>query len=143
MRVITITEKLDVPVEKAWMLFADLKNYPRYFKYVNRIYSKDEMNLHSEWYDFATFIVPVIVKHKVTVFEKEKQLGFDVDIPLTGYVKERMSFTENGGVTHIEATIEFHFGNKHFRLPIEEIFEKRMRESISGAIAKFKKEFKV
>ncbi len=143
MRVIKITEKLDVPVDKAWLLFADLKNYPRYFKYVNKIYSKEEMNLHSEWYDFATFIVPVIVKHKVTVFEKEKQLGFDVNIPLTGYVKERMSFKENGGVTYIEATIEFNLGHKSFNFPFEEIFEKRMRESISGAIAKFKKEFKV
>jgi uncharacterized membrane protein len=139
MKTIKIIEKLDLPVEKLWELFTDLDNYPKYFKYVKTIYKLEEMSLNSEWYDFATFIVPIVVKHKTTVFEKNKQLGFDVNLPFGGFVRERITFNENKGSTTVEGILEYDFANPIFK-GYEDKFEKRMRESIDGAVLKFKKE---
>lgn len=140
MRTIKINEKLDLPIDKVWELFINHENYPKYFKYINKVFYKEEMRLGSHWHDFATFIVPIVVKHKITVFEKEKKLGFDVYIPIKGYIRERVIFRKYGNSTEIEASITFHFGNKLFTFLFDEIFENRMRESISGAIIKFRKE---
>jgi uncharacterized membrane protein len=140
MRTIEIKETLQLPVDKAWKLFVQLENYPKYFKYVNRIFYKEKMSLGSNWYDFATFIIPVIVKHKTTVFEKNQKLGFDVHIPIKGYVRERINFEKKGNATGIYATIVFDFGNPLFSLLFDDIFEKRMKESISGALKKLTEE---
>ena len=93
MRTAKFNEKLDLPIDEAWALFTNLENYPKYFKYINKIFHKGEMRLGSNWYDFTTFIIPIVVKHKTTVFEKEKSLGFDIYIPLKGYVKERINLS--------------------------------------------------
>lgn len=141
MRTIKIKETLDLPIDKVWELFINLDNYPKYFKYTKKVFYKGEMKLGFEWYDFATFIFPLIVKHKTTVFEKQKNLGFDVYVPLKGYVKERVSFKNKGNSTGINASIVFDFGNPVFSFLFDNIFEKRMRESVNGALIKFRNEF--
>lgn len=139
-RTIKIKEKLELPIDKSWELFTDLDNYPKYFKYVNKIFYKEKMRAGSVWYDFATFIVPIVVKHKTTVFEENKKLGFDVKIPVSGYIKERIEFEKENSTTKIHATIVYDFGNPLFSFLFDKLFEKRMRESINGAIIKFKRE---
>lgn len=142
MRVIKIEEKLNIPIEKVWNLFVDLDNYPKYFKYVHKIFHKGEMRLGSTWYDVASFIFPVIVKHKTTVFEKEKEIGFDVYVPISGYIKERVNFEKiEKNITKISGNISFDLGNPLFSFLFDGIFEKKMRESIGGAILKAKKDF--
>jgi hypothetical protein len=140
MRRIEIKENLEIPTERLWSLFVDLDNYPKYFKYVHKIFHKGEMKLGSNWYDLASFIIPVIVKHTTTVFEKERKIGFDIKIPVRGYVKERVEFTKMGSKTKINGTIVFDFGNPLFSFLFDGLFEKRMRESIQGAITKVNKE---
>lgn len=143
MKKIEIQETLDFPLSKTWELFINLDNYPKYFKYTKRVFYKGQMKLGFEWYDFATFVFPLIVKHKTTVFEKEKTLGFDVYVPLKGYIKERVSFEEKNNATEIKASVVFDFGNPVFSFLFDNIFEKRMRESINGALTKFKREILV
>lgn len=141
MKKIEFKETLNLPLDKTWELFVNLDNYPKYFKYTNKIFYKGEMKLGFKWYDFATFIFPLIVKHEVTIFEKHKNLEFKVYIPLKGVVKERTSFKDNGNTTYINAVVEYDFGNPVFSFLFDNLFEKRMKESINGALSKFKKEF--
>lgn len=143
MKKIEIQETLDLPVDKVWELFINLDNYPKYFKYTKRVFYKGQMKLGFEWYDFANFVFPLIVKHKTTVFEKEKSLGFDVYIPLKGYIKERVNFEEKNNATEIKASVVFDFGNPVFSFLFDNIFENRMKESINGALTKFKREILV
>lgn len=143
MKKIEIQEILDLPIDKVWELFINLDNYPKYFKYTKRVFYKGQMKLGFEWYDFATFVFPAIVKHKTTVFDKEKTLGFDVYIPLKGYIKERISFENKGNATGIKASVVFDFGNPVFSFLFDNIFENRMKESINGALTKFKREILV
>ncbi len=140
MKEIIIKEKFDYPLDKVWEMFVDLENFPKYFKYVNKVFYNEKMSLGSVWYDFASFVVPIIVKHKTTVFEKEKTLGFEVYIPFRGFVKERVNFTQKGDSTEIDGNLVFDFGNPIFSFLFDKLFEKRMKESIDGAISKFKRE---
>lgn len=139
MRTIEINETLDLPLSKTWNLFTDLKNYPKYFKYVNKVFYNGEVKAGLIWYDFATFILPIVVKHKITVFEKEKSLGFDVYTPFGGYIKERINFDGKNNSTRISGSLIFDFGNPLFSFLFDNLFEKRMRNSISGALARVKK----
>ncbi len=139
MRSIKINEDINLSTSKVWQLFTELKNYPKYFKYVNKVFYKGEMKLGSNWYDFATFVAPVIVKHKTIVFEAEKSLGFDISLPLGGYVKERINFQSLDNKTKLKGSLEFDFSVFKF---LEPLFEKRMKESISGALEKLQEEIK-
>lgn len=140
MRKFEINETLNSNPSKIWEYLTNLDNYPKYFKHTEKVFYKGEMKLGSEWYEFATFVFPLIVKHKTTVFDKEKALGFDVYIPLKGYVRERLILEKKGESTVIKASIEFDFGNPVFVFLFENIFEKRLKEAINGALTKFKKE---
>lgn len=139
MRTIVINQTLDLPLSKIWNLFTDLKNYPKYFKYVNKVFYKGEVKKGLVWYDFATFVFPLIVKHKITIFEKEKNLGFDVYIPFGGYIRERINFESKNNLTRISGSLIFDFGNPLFSFLFDDIFEKRLRESISQALIRVKR----
>ena len=140
MKRIIINEILNVPLDRTWELFTDLDNYPKYFKYVHKIFHKGEMKSGSTWYDFATFVAPLIVKHKTVVFEKVKALGFDVYIPLNGYVRERINLLKKDKSTIVSGYIEFDFGNPIFKRLFDNLFETRMRESIKKALTKVRLE---
>jgi ribosome-associated toxin RatA of RatAB toxin-antitoxin module len=146
MRFIKNEITLNMPVQKVWNLLSDVRSYPKYFKYVNKVTCKDkEIKLDTEWYDFATFILPVWVKHTVTVFEREKSLGFDVKMLSSGFIRERFLFMriENGNATKINMDICFDFRNPILSFLLDGHFEKRLTESVSKAILKLKKELEV
>jgi ribosome-associated toxin RatA of RatAB toxin-antitoxin module len=136
MRKIKIDEIIKIPIEKVWEPFEDLDKYPKYFKYVNKIFHKEKQKLGTVWYDFATYVVPIIVKHETTVFEKEKAIGFDINTFYGVCVKERLTLEKNGQSTKITGFVEYDLGNPIFRRLFDNLFEKRMKESIQGAIKK-------
>jgi ribosome-associated toxin RatA of RatAB toxin-antitoxin module len=132
---------LNIPVKRIWEIFSDVRNYPKYFKHVKIVQCKDkEIKLGTVWHDFATFVVPARVKHIVTVLEKEKSLGFDVKIFKSGFIKERVLFTEIGKITMVEININFDFNNRLLSFLFNSRLKRRLSESIEKAILKAKKE---
>jgi ribosome-associated toxin RatA of RatAB toxin-antitoxin module len=130
---------LNTPVKKIWEIFSDVRNYPKYFKHVKIVRCKDKkIKLGTVWHDFATFVVPAFVKHTVTILEKEKSLGFDVKIFKSGFVKERVLFTEIGKATKVEISIDFDFNNRFLSLLFNSRLKIRLSESIEKAFLKAK-----
>jgi uncharacterized membrane protein len=136
---------INAPVKKIWDIFSNVRNFPKYFKYVNKVFYKGDVKLGAVWHDLTTFIFLLYVKHTVTVFEKEKILGFDVKIFTGGFIKERVLFEKinEEKATKVKISVCFDFNNSILSFLFDKYFEKRMTESISKAIVKAKEELEI
>ena len=140
MKSIKIQTTINLPAEKVWQLFIDPKNYVKYFKYINGVFYKGKMKKGYIWFDLATVVYfPALVLHKVTEFEENKRIQFYVPLPLIGKIVETVDLQEKNNKTYVKAIISYEYGSI-FGPIFNNIFEKRMRKSISGALIKLNKE---
>lgn len=140
MKRMTIEATVDLPPQKVWELFTRPENYVKYFKYIKKVIYRGEMKKGSIWFDIATVVYfPALTMHRVTVFEKEKEIGFDVPLPFIGKIIERVKFIKSGEKTIVKATIDYDYG-PIFGFLFNSMFERRFREMIEDGIDKAKKD---
>ena len=138
MKQIIIETEVDLPKEKVWNLLTNLQNYPKYFKYIKRVFYVGELKKGSNWLDLATVVYfPALVLHRVTQFEKEKRLEFYVPL-LIGKIVETIDLSERNNKTYVKAVVVYDYG-PIFGPIFNKIFEKRFTEMINEGIESFKK----
>lgn len=143
MHEVIVESEIDLPVAKVWQLLTDPDYYPRYVKFVKKIYGPKEFRVGTEWKDLTTILwVPGKVLHRVAVLDKFKALGFDVPMPfpLGGEMIQRVYFTEKGTKTKFNASIKFKFNNKLMDILVTPILKKRLKEMMMYTVEKAQKD---
>jgi len=131
MHEVIVDSEIDLPVSRVWQLLTDPDYYPKYVKFVKKVYGPKEFCVGTEWKDLTTILwVPGKVIHRVTVLDKNKLLGFDVPMPfpLNGTMIQRVYFEENGTKTKFNASIKFKFNNLLIDVLVTPILKRRLKE---------------
>lgn len=131
---------VDLPVKKVWELFTDPESYPKYFKYIKKVFYKNKMKKGFIWFDLATVVyIPAIVMHKVVAFEEEKRIEFYVPLPMIGKIIETIELSPKDKKTYVKAKVSYDYG-PFFGMLFNKIFERRFKEMIEEGIIKAKRD---
>lgn len=131
MRRVEVSATTIISKQKLWSYITDLNRYPRHVKFVKKVNYDRPLSLGSTFSDITTIaLVPIKITHTVDIFQKEKILGFYVNMPLTGFMKQRVKIMETKEGNQLKLSIEFDFQNKLFDIIFGRFLEKRVREML-------------
>lgn len=131
MRKVVVKGQTSLSSDKLWSLITDLNNYPKHVKFLKKIEFEKPLSLGSKFSDITTIaFVPLKVVHTVDVFEENKRLGFFVQMPVKGFMKQTVNILSRKGKSEVELSVDFDFQNAIFELVFGTFLERRIKEML-------------
>lgn len=138
MQKIAFEHTTSIPVAKAWQLLTDIKNYPKYVKFVKQIRAPDSFKEGVYWSDITNiFWIDLEIKHKIIKIEKHKKFVYKIFLPFGGTMIEECELKSDKRGTCIYMKIEFTFMNYFLDFILGPILKKRLEEMLQGTFKKF------
>lgn len=138
MQKIAIENTTFLSVTKVWQLLTDIKNYPKYVKFVKTVRAPANFREGVYWSDITNiFWIDLEIKHKIIKIEKHKKFVYEVSLPIGGTMKEGCELIAKKGGTKIYTKIELTFKNQLLDFFLGGILKNRLEDMLQGTFRNF------
>ena len=140
MHKIIVEETTSIPVDQVWKLLTDIKNYPKYIRFVTKIKTLDNFEEGFFWSDITNiFWIHLEIKHQIIKIERNKKLIYRLFLPIGGKMTEECELIVDKNGTKINVTAKFTFNNYFLDLVIGNILKIRIKKMLLDTMRNFKK----
>lgn len=123
-----------------WEIFTQVENYPKYIKYCQKAELIGDFKVGSIWSDWSTVVwLPLKINHEIIKIEPEKELFFQIKLPLGGKIEQRFLFYDQDRKTKLDIEITIDIPNKVLDFLFGRALEYRNRQMIEATIDNFKR----
>lgn len=143
MRKVKVSVKTEEPINEAWDLIIDVKNWDKLIKFVQKISIKDSVKVGTKFQDITKIMwIPTQIEHKILVIQKYKKFQMEAYMPFkTGKMLQTILINNKGKYKEVEIEISFKINSFLLDLIFGNILEKRLKIMVVQTLLKLQENF--
>lgn len=140
MKKVALEAKLNIRTEDLWRVLIDIKNYPRYVKFLKHTAVNGKIKVGTRWDDVTTILwIPIPVRHKIIKLDPHKEFSFFLSLPIHGTMTQTYRLKKDGKNTLVNAEISFDLGSFLENFLLGTLLEKRLKVMLLDTLENIKK----